>query len=404
MGSVVSEEAQNGLRLASGATSAALGCARAPPTCSICPLKWFAAKRMRESLPVGHETKLCPFHRAAGNHQILTSNLCLRPSIPSSAPALGDACPHCDGGSGQSRSCLRACRGSRAFATSWCNFSCRGRRRLPGRNHGRALPLVSPTALVRLRPVRFGACGDPEHDLKLLDKGAPAPRACPLCHCVSPAQPFPIDPASPTSPAGVNVLCFNGPLQGHGWFAQPCCQARHLTSPPAQGLGVQPVPQSRLRPARLHARRCRPARSRSLVANPLGWGHGEWPHRILNHLMGQVPCPHSQGLGVQPVPQSAPPPRTRTHARRRSPHAHDHQSPTLCAGGMGSGPIGFLTMVKNLMGQVPCPHSQGLGVQPVPQSAPPPRTRTHARRRRPARSRSPVANPLCWGHGEWPHR
>ena len=77
MGSAVSKEAQNGLDLAGGATSAWFGCARAPPTCSIVVLKWFAQVAMRISLPVGHETKLCSFHRAAGNQQILTRNLCL---------------------------------------------------------------------------------------------------------------------------------------------------------------------------------------------------------------------------------------------------------------------------------------------------------------------------------------
>ena len=129
---------------------------------------------------------------------------------------------------------------SRAVSISWCNFMCRGHRRLPGRNHGRALPNVSPTALVRSRPVRFGARGDPEQDLKLLNKGAPAPRACPPCHCVSPAQPFPTDPALPTSPAGVMNFVRMAPIDATQPRSHPEVRAAPPERSPTPCLEQQP--------------------------------------------------------------------------------------------------------------------------------------------------------------------
>ena len=120
--------------------------------------------------------------------------------------------------------------------------------------------------------------------------------------------------------------------------------ARHATSQALQPRGSASSPshsRASAPPACTHGAAGPHARahwSPTLWAGGMGSGPIGFLTMVKN-LMGQVPCPHSQGLGVQPVPQSAPPPRTRTHARRRSPHAHDHQSPTLCAGGMGSGPI-----------------------------------------------------------------
>ena len=73
--------------------------------------------------------------------------------------------------------------------------------------------------------------------------------------------------------------------------------------------------------------------------------------------------------GFQHAPQarfqgSAPRTAACTHGTV-APHARAHWSPAVWAGGMGSGSIGFLTMVNNLMIQVLRPQSQRFRVQPL---------------------------------------